>query len=921
MSPPPLLNMDNSEAVAYEERLIQQPYSVTIWLEYCESVDTAVSLLTDSLSRKTDATSLANNNSISDKIKDLHTSKKVLCERALRLLPGSYKLWKFYLDLLTSKEGGFTSAHDDYYMKRANVTPPTTDTFSTISAAFERALVRMNKMPRIWLAYLAFLTKFETKITLTRRTYDRALQSLPAPQHSHLWPGYVKFATCPTRNIPDTAVRVQRRFITFDPASKEPFANYLMSIDRWGEAATLLTSCIDDEAFVSPNGSTTHDLWLKLCDTCSKHPMETVKAVNFDGIIRAALSPRSLDRDKFAEMHGILWCKLADFYVRCGEFEKARGIYEEGVSAVRRVKDFSMIFDAYSRFEESTLEAKMAMGEDSDSSDDDSDAEDAKNLSPSLSILLGVGKDTNDIELALARAEFLMERRPLLLNSVLLRQNPHNVGEWHKRAELFMKMEDEAVGGPRAAMGAYKEAVAQVDAGKAVNGTPASLWMSYAKVYEDSEDVEGARNVYRACCTERVYSFKQVDDLAQVYAAWAEMELRAESWDDAMNVAREGVAVPDDYQMHGQQRAGGNRQKGGKVQGGLFRSIRLWNLYLDLEESLGSFDTCKAAYLKCLELGVATPQHILNLGAYLIENKYFEEAFSAYEKGLALFYFPAVHAKPIWSAYLEGFHERYGDGAKIERSRELYERCLEKCPEEYVGEFLMSYANLEEKFGLAKRALGVFERCAKLVPDKEKLAAYQLYIAKADAFFGATATRPIYEAAIAALQDNDAAVLCLSYSILEKKLGEIERGRAALAFGAQLVDPGRDKIGYWNTWHEFEVSHGNEETFKDMLRIKRTVSAAFSTMNYNAGGGDDDTKPMTDAQAIEMIAREEGVEASEVESRVTGFVKQAGNEGVKRAREEGGNSMEELEKQAKKIREAVGGGGGGEDDEIDLDDL
>ena len=37
----------------------------------------------------------------------------------------------------------------------------------------------------------------------------------------------------------------------------------------------------------------------------------------------------------------------------------------------------------------------------------------------------------------MARFEHLMERRPLLLNSVLLRQNPHNVAEWQKRVQLL----------------------------------------------------------------------------------------------------------------------------------------------------------------------------------------------------------------------------------------------------------------------------------------------------------------------------------------------------------------------------------------------------------------------------------------------------------------------------------------------------
>lgn len=42
-----------------------------------------------------------------------------------------------------------------------------------------------------------------------------------------------------------------------------------------------------------------------------------------------------------------------------------------------------------------------------------------------------------DLDMRLARLERLMERRPELLSSVLLRQNPHNVHEWLKRADLF----------------------------------------------------------------------------------------------------------------------------------------------------------------------------------------------------------------------------------------------------------------------------------------------------------------------------------------------------------------------------------------------------------------------------------------------------------------------------------------------------
>lgn len=73
------------------------------------------------------------------------------------------------------------------------------------------------------------------------------------------------------------------------------------------------------------------------------------------------------------------------------------------------VRDFSQIFDAYAQFEEVSLTKLM----------------EADSLDDAL------------IDMRLARLENLMERRPLLVNSVLLRQNPHNCNEWLKRVELL----------------------------------------------------------------------------------------------------------------------------------------------------------------------------------------------------------------------------------------------------------------------------------------------------------------------------------------------------------------------------------------------------------------------------------------------------------------------------------------------------
>jgi pre-mRNA-splicing factor SYF1 len=63
------------------------------------------------------------------------------------------------------------------------------------------------------------------------------------------------------------------------------------------------------------------------------------------------------------------------------------------------------------------------------------------------------------------------------------------------------------------------------------------------------------------------------------------------------------------------------------VQARLFKSLKLWSFYVDLEESIGTVETTKTVYDKILELKIANAQIIVNYAAFLEENKYFEESF------------------------------------------------------------------------------------------------------------------------------------------------------------------------------------------------------------------------------------------------------------------------------------------------------
>ena len=103
------------------------------------------------------------------------------------------------------------------------------------------------------------------------------------------------------------------------------------------------------------------------------------------------------------------------------------------------------------------------------------------------------------------------------LCSVLLRQNPHNVHEWHKRVKLYE-------GKPKEIINTYTEAVQTVDA-KLASGKPHTLWVEFAKFYEQHGQLAEARVIFDKATK---VNYRKVDDLASVWCEFSEMEIRHE---------------------------------------------------------------------------------------------------------------------------------------------------------------------------------------------------------------------------------------------------------------------------------------------------------------------------------------------------------------------------------------------------------
>jgi len=489
----------------YENRLAKTPYNVMEWYNYLVEIDEAldecydhVKMMAAALGSKrkqnksiTVAGRVIESYEIMEEIHSLRKCRIVVAERSLALLPGSYKLWMMHLNYLkgtcsikvTSKSYRLSSSVN---RKR----------YKQILSAFERSLVRMNKFPRVWLSFIEVVieTGVECNLTNIRRLWDRCLCALPVTQHSLIWDKYAKWATnCVEASmmsaihkdenieVREMALRILRRRCQYDPSLREDFADVCcpvnaadeiegagavgesdtvtkrVHLNQPGEAAKIYQELLNDPEYMSPRGTSRHELWQKLCELCSSYPNETRSAgVDFEHIIRNALdegsgstlfstTDESTKKSKsfFNEVQGTLYLHLAKYHTHAGQFNKVRSVYAESIANVTTVRDFSLAFDAAVRFEEGVCSAIMAqMGE--DELEHASNGIDKFDSDPSLQIdlndLMPVSDNANkssELNWTLSRLEMLLEKRPLMLNRVLLRQNPHNVGEWLKRAELL----------------------------------------------------------------------------------------------------------------------------------------------------------------------------------------------------------------------------------------------------------------------------------------------------------------------------------------------------------------------------------------------------------------------------------------------------------------------------------------------------
>lgn len=730
----------------------------------------------------------------------------------------------------------------------------------SLAAAYERALMWLPRMPRLWLEYLnMFIHPCCSPVlarTHARRTFDRAMRTLPGSLHLRVWKIYLRWAEIVGG---ETALRVWRRYLAVDPSLSERFVHLLVDTpptmriadghsngieppeddededdddtgdvtdhivtsrraQRTLEAAKVLLALARaalDGTYTSPEGKSPYQLLTEWLELAEKQPQHI-------GLSRAAEDALSEDTradptrynqkdmhrlplahivytdglSRYPDQAGRLWTGLATCWIQRGDLDAARDTFEQGMAQVVTVRDFTQVFDAYAETSENVLSFMM---------DELDEVEDRK-------------EHEREIDERMVAFEALMERRPFLLSDVSLRRNPNDVQEWSKRVALY-SFDDAKV------VETYSAAVDTINARKATPGLHL-FYLRFARFYEQG----GSKGKTNAASARAVFEkavkapFRKVDDLAEVWCSWAEMEIRLGNYDEALNVMARAVSAPRETKNVSYY------DNNLLPQTRLFKSLKLWAFYTDLEESLGTVESTKRAFDRIMELKIANAQTIINYATFLEDAAYYEEAFKVYERGVEVFTYPV--AFELWNVYLSKFLKRYG-GSKLERARDMFEQALEKCPADLCKPLFVRYGGLEEEHGLMRKAMDIYRRATHAVAANERYDMYLYYIAKAAANYGLVATRPIYEEAIEQLPDKQTADMCVRFAALERKLGEFERARAVFAYASQFCNP-KTRADFWQAWNDFEIEAGTEDTFREMLRIKRSVQAQYNTELSNA---------------------------------------------------------------------------------------
>ncbi|CUM64590.1 uncharacterized protein PRCAT00002198001 [Priceomyces carsonii] len=736
-------------------------------------------------------------------------AKVFLLERAVRQFPRSYKFWSTYLELVTE----------------SSVNPV------EVLELFERSLQLLYTAPILWLKYLQFLLKQED-VTHTRRTFNRALISLPVTQHGIIWPLYIRFAD---RIGGKTGYLTYTKYLSYATEDalrgiayrKDELELNIYSIMKkifefghWRESSKLFEHVWNNFENYHGISVSKWSFLLEYLDSFVEMDPKNESNMYFE-----SLASRGINL--FPDQMGKIYIKCANYFIKRENFEKADHYFNEGIQKSFTIQDFALIFDAFADFEEERI----------------------SNLSLELEDQPSNISLNDELECRMNFLEHLIDQRAVLLNDAMLRKDSNNLDVWFERVELFKSRN-----ALNKALSTYAQGLSSINPLKShsllqdPNHLLPEFWISYAKEYSERNDFNTASLVFSKSVKSQ---YQTPEELVQIYIEWSKLYLVGGDEDKAIEIIETALALPPNSKETSYNDASVD------VHLRIHKSINLWAFYLDLLESLvdnseevKKIERVIESYETVMNLKIATPMTVLQYGDFLERFGFFERAFGVYEKGIKAFKDTKIQYE-IWSIYLAKVIERNLD---IERIRDIFDDCLNVfhpgahsgCPPKYCRPIFEMYSKIEREHGSLDRSILVLKKCIERLTvglsspnlskaDREKLLndkidIYFLLVARVETLNDKAEVRKIYEDALSDKQLKLSGVISLgrSFIALESKLKEFARVRQLFKFLSSLGSPGSVvMLTVWDDWENFELNHGNESTFKEMLRYKRTIQSKF----------------------------------------------------------------------------------------------
>ena len=726
--------------------------------------------------------------------------RKKIYQVSLHYLPGSYKLWYHYL-----KE-------EREYVK-SNYNIPNKH-YEEVNRIHEQALIYMMKMPIIWMNYIQFMME-QNSITKTKIIFNKALQAIPITQHKKLWEIYIPWVES-LIGCHKSKIEIFKRYIKFNPDYKEKFINYLIGIKEFNLAIHLIIEILNEENFYSKENKSQYYYWILLCQIINNYPEDLNlgkynKDLNVDKVIRHGIK-------KYTDEVGNLWVTLANYYIKIGLIEKAREIFEEALEKVLTPRDFSLIYNSYLNFEQEMMKQNLFYNNDINNDNYElTDNKENKNLQSlelnelenalnelnikesddykkeekfkKEKLLEKQSQDKSNLQkFNFIRVNNLIQRRPFLKNSTILRRNPNNVSEWLKRIELMKEKKDLNL-----IKNLYEECLNTIKINLAY-GRLSEIYISYANFFEENNNIKKANEIYYKGCN---LNFKNTEENVNMWCLWCEMNVRQKRYQDAYHIIKFICT--------------NNANKYYKYN----KNIKLWSLYVDLEMNLNQNNEKQIIYIysKMIEYKIANIETIFNFIIYLESIKNYEKIYNIYEQSLDLFRWP--NSYDICICYLVDFINHYKSD-KTEIFRDIIQNII--ILSGHLKIFYYIYAFYEEKYGLYNHCIDILKEASQNVKEEEKPEIHSVIIAKCAKYFGIGKVRLAFDDAMNNLEKSYVLEIGLKYISIEIKLKEINRARGIFKYLGKLFNPDNKeyKEEFWEMWDNFEKIYGDSITYQEM---------------------------------------------------------------------------------------------------------